>query len=52
MIRFLVGFILGIYVSLYGVSAVIDKVKNIYSDITETIEERHEEPTSDTDISV
>ena len=52
MIRFLVGFILGIYVSLYGVNAVIQKFHDSEKDNTEKIEETHEESTSDTDISV
>lgn len=51
MIRFLVGFILGIYVSLYGVSAVIEKVADIYNQIVIEVEEQDETP-KDPDINI
>lgn len=52
MIRFLVGFILGIYVSLYGVNAVVQKITDIYNDITQHVEETHEKSDTEPDISV
>ena len=51
MFRFIIGFVLGIYVSLYGVSAVLNKFAEIYDGIKgEIVEEQ--KPDTEPDISV
>lgn len=52
MFKFLIGFCLGIYVSLYGVSAIIDKFTEIFSEVKQTVEEKREEHINSPDISV
>lgn len=53
MFRFIIGFILGFYVAMYGVSAVFDRIVSTFSDAKQYVEEYEESDTpAEPDISV
>lgn len=52
MFRFIIGFVLGIYVSLYGVNAVVSKIVTIYDDIKGEIVEEQKKSDPEPDISI
>ena len=42
MFRFIIGFVLGFYVAMYGVSAVFDRIVGTFNDAKEYVEEYEE----------
>lgn len=47
MFRFFIGFILGIYVALYGVGAVVHKIGDIFNESKQIVNEQIQKDTTD-----
>lgn len=47
MFKFIIGFVLGFYVAMYGVSAVLDKIADTITSAKEYIEQHEKTDTAD-----